>query len=81
MFIVISFLDSNLLISVVEAGNLIPSQLKLSSYLLSLLILSGLLPICSRLEAAIIAHLKHSISEFFGFIMAFFLANQSGRGI
>ena len=80
MFIVISFVDSNLLRSLNEAEDLIPAQSKSSSYLLSLLILLGWLSISFHFRAVITAHLKHSRSEFFGFIMAPFLANQSGRG-
>ena len=63
-----------------ETGNPTPVQSKSFSNLLSLVICSGLLPISSNLVAAITAHLKHSRSEFFGFIIAFLRANQSGRG-
>ena len=79
MFIEIWFLDLNPLISLKETGNPTPDQSKSASNLLCLDILLGLLPISSHLEAAITAHLKHSQSAFFGFIIAFFLANQSGN--
>ena len=72
MFTPISFLDSNLLISLKDTGNSKPLQLNSSSYFFNLLTISGLLPTSSHFIAAIIAHLKHSISEFLGFSIAFF---------
>ena len=62
----------------VDTGYAISFQSSSFSYRLNLLILSGLAPISSHLSPAITAHLKHLLSNFSGFIIAFFLLNQSG---
>ena len=69
---------SNLPIYLVANGYSTSVQSYSFSNLLSLLTLSRLLPISSHLLAVITAHLKHSISLFLGFIIAFLLDNHSG---
>ena len=80
MFIEIWFLNLNPLMSLKETGNPTPDQSKLALNLTSLDILSGWESISFHLEAAIMAHLKHSQSSLHGFIITFFFANQSGNG-
>ena len=76
----ISFFFSNLSTDLVANGNSTSDQSYSPSNFRSLLILSGLLPNSAHLSAAITDHLKHYMSSFVGFIITFFLDNQSGSG-